>query len=146
MNPYLKSNKAYKQAQVNTEDQGTLILMLYDGAIRFCRGALHKMEKKDLESVHNNLVKAKDIVAELLGSLDTESAGEVGSNLKQLYLFMYNRLIDANVQKDMDKVKEVEELLVEMREGWRHAAGLKKVSKPVVRPSRANTPSINRQG
>ena len=119
MNPYAKSNKAYKQAAVNTEDQGTLILMLYDGAIRFCKTAIMKHKKGDIEAVHHNLVKAKDIVAELLSSLDADKAGEIGQNLNNLYVYLFNKLIDANVQKDMAIVAEVEELLAEMREGWR---------------------------
>ena len=63
MNPYAKPGKAYKAAAVNTEDQATLILMLYDGAIRFCKTAQLKHKKGDIEGVHNNLVKAKDIVS-----------------------------------------------------------------------------------
>ena len=122
MNPYAKSNKAYKQAAVNTEDQGTLILMLYDGAIRFCKTAIMKHSKGDIEAVHHNLVKAKDIVAELLASLDAEKAGEIGQNLNNLYVYLFNKLIDANVQKDMTIVEEVAELLTEMREGWRTIA------------------------
>ena len=146
MNPYLKSTKAYKQASVNTEDQGTLILMLYDGAIRFCKTARRKMEKNELEAVHNNLVRAKDIVAELIASLDASAAGEVGSNLKQLYTFVYNRLIDANVQKDMARVQEVEVLLEEVREGWRAVAGQRKdPNKPVV-DSRAAAKSLSLEG
>ena len=130
MNPYAKSSKAYKQASVTTDDQGALILMLYDGAIRFCKTAHLKIEKKDLEGAHFNLVKAKDIVAELLASLNTESAGEMGNNLRQLYTYIYNRLIDANLQKDNPMIQEVIELLVEVREGWRAIAQPKKTAQP----------------
>lgn len=126
MNPYQKSSKAYKQAAVTTQDQGTLILMLYDGAIRFCKTALHKMEKGDLEAVHMNLIKTKNIVSELLSSLNPEKAGEVGRNLQTLYVYIFNRLIDANIQKDPEYIKEIIALLEEMREGWQVAVGQKK--------------------
>ncbi|MDX2471594.1 MAG: flagellar export chaperone FliS [SAR324 cluster bacterium] len=119
MNPYAKSGKAYKAAAVTTEDQGALILMLYDGAIRFCKTAQLKHKKGDIEGVHNNLVKAKDIVSELLSSLDPEKGGDIGQNLNNLYIYIFNKLIDANVQKDMAILAEAEDLLIEMREGWR---------------------------
>ena len=93
--------------------------MLYDGAIRFCKTAQLKHKKGDIEGVHNNLVKAKDIVSELLSSLDPEKGGEIGMNLNNLYIYIFNKLIDANVQKDMSLATEAEELLVEMREGWK---------------------------
>ncbi len=146
MNPYLKSTKAYKQASVTTEDQGTLILMLYDGAIRFCKTARRKMEKNDLEAVHHNLVRAKDIIAELLASLDAAAAGEVGTNLRQLYTFIYNRLIDANVQKNMKKVEEVEILLEEVREGWRVVVGQRKDQGKSIPTNRAAAKSLNLEG
>lgn len=119
MNPYEKGSHAYKKAAVNTQDQGTLILMMYDGLVRFLKAGLLKMEAKDLEGTHNNLVRAKDIVAELMASLNLEGSGEMGANLKALYAYMYNRLIDANVQKNAQLVEEVLGLVLELREGWR---------------------------
>ena len=130
MNPYAKPGKAYKAAAVATEDQGTLILMLYDGAIRFCKTAQLKHKKGDIEGVHNNLVKAKDIVSELLSSLDPDKGGEIGQNLNNLYIYIFNKLIDANVQKDMSLATEAEELLVEMREGWKGITKKEPTAKP----------------
>lgn len=128
MNPYQKSSKAYKAASVTTQDQGTLILMLYDGGIRFCKTALLKLQKKDLEGVHMNLIKAKNIVSELLSSLNSEQAGEVGRNLQQLYVYIFNKLIDSNIQKDEESISEVIQLMIEMREGWQFAIGQNKQS------------------
>ncbi len=126
MNPYAKSNNAYKKATVTTKDQGTLILLLYDGAIRFLKVASNKINEDEHEASHNAIVKAKNIISELLTSLNTDSSGRVGSSLKSLYVYMFNRLIDANIQKKQEYVDEVCELLVELREGWRGVINKKK--------------------
>ncbi|MBU2509924.1 flagellar export chaperone FliS [bacterium] len=118
MNPYARSNNAYKKASVTTKDQGTLILMLYDGTIRFLKTAIIKIEKNDLEGAHTAIVRAKNIISELLTSLNTDNSGRVGASLKSLYVYMFNRLIDANIQKKVDYVEEVYDLMAELREGW----------------------------
>lgn len=119
MNPYMKSNHAYKKAAVTTLDQGSLILMLYDGAVKYLTIANAKIAQKDREGSHNAIVKAKTIISELMGSLNLEASGELGDNLSRLYHYMYDRLIDANVEMDQETIKEVVSLLMELREGWR---------------------------
>jgi flagellar protein FliS len=126
MNPYARGNNAYKKASVTTKDQGTLILMLYDGAIRFLKTAVNKIDKDELEAAHTSIVRAKNIISELLTSLDSESSGRVGASLKSLYVYMFNRLIDANIQKNKTYIEEVCELLEELRAGWRGVINSKK--------------------
>ena len=131
MNPYIKGNNAYKKASVTTKDQCTLILMLYDGAIRFLKVALTKVEEEDIEGAHQQLVKAKNIVEELLASLKAEQAGELGAGLQSLYTYIYNRLIDANIQKEKEPIIEVINLLSEIREGWREIVKMRKAPNPM---------------
>lgn len=119
MNRYQNPNDAYKKAAVTTKDQGTLILMLYDGTIRFLKIASNKIRGDDLEGAHNSITKAKNIISELMTSLNTEKSGRVGASLKSLYVYMFNRLIDANIQKKVEYIDEVCDLMVELREGWR---------------------------
>lgn len=126
MNPYNRGNAAYKKASVTTKDQGTLILMLYDGAIRFLKIAVKKIETQELEDAHTNITRAKNIISELLTSLDADNSGRVGTSLKSLYVYMFNRLIDANIQKNNAYLLEVVELLEELREGWRGVINKKK--------------------
>ena len=90
----------YQTAEVQTADQRRLIIMLYDGAIRFLKKADAKIEAKDFEAAHNYLVRSWEIVAELLASLRPEIAGQVGTNLKRLYVYVFNRLVEANLLKD----------------------------------------------
>jgi flagellar protein FliS len=126
MNPYARGNNAYKKASVTTKDQGTLILMLYDGAIRFLKTAIKKIEENDLEGAHTYISRAKNIISELLTSLNTDNSGRVGVGLKSLYVYMFNRLIDANIQKKKEYLAEVAELLSELRDGWRGVINKKK--------------------
>jgi flagellar protein FliS len=114
MNPYLKGNNAYKKAAVTTRDQGTLILLLYDGTIRFLKIAAKQIQENNFEDAHNAIVKAKNIISELMTSLNEDNSGRVGSSLKSLYVYMFNRLIDANIQKNGTYVLEVCELMTEL--------------------------------
>ena len=126
MNRYQNPNDAYKKAAVTTKDQGTLILMLYDGTIRFLKIASNKIRSDDLEGAHNSITKAKNIISELMTSLNTDKSGRVGASLKSLYVYMFNRLIDANIQKKVDYIDEVCDLMEELREGWRSVINQKK--------------------
>ncbi len=119
INQYTNGNTAYKKAAVTTKDQGTLILMLYDGAIRFLKTAVIKLNNQDLEKAHVFIVKAKNIVSELMTSLKADQNNKVATDLKSLYKYMFNRLIDANIQKNAAHILEIQELLEELREGWR---------------------------
>ncbi|MCH7476657.1 MAG: flagellar export chaperone FliS [SAR324 cluster bacterium] len=108
----------YQTAEVQTADQRRLIIMLYDGAIRFLKKADAKIEAKDFEGAHNYLVRSREIVAELLASLRPEIAGQVGTNLKRLYVYVFNRIVEANLLKDQAILAEVIGILTTLREGW----------------------------
>ena len=108
----------YQTAEVQTADQRRLIIMLYDGAIRFLKKADAKIEAKDFEGTHNYLVRSREIVAELLASLRPEIAGQVGTNLKRLYVYVFNRIVEANLLKDQAILAEVIGILTTLREGW----------------------------
>lgn len=116
---YTRYSQAYKQTAVITADQGRLIVMLYDGAIKFLTIAIEKLETGDAYGANSNLIKGKSIVAELLASLNMEQGGDIALNLQRLYTYIFNELIDANLNKDVARVQRVIELLKELREGWK---------------------------
>jgi flagellar protein FliS len=120
MNPL----RSYKETQIKTATPGKLILMLYDGAIRHLNQALQDMneEHRRYESISNCLIKAQDIIAELMISLDFERGGEIAKSLFGLYVFMNRRLLDANIKKDRTSVEEVKNLLSELRSAWAEVA------------------------
>ena len=118
MKEYTRYSQAYKKAAVGTMDQRKLIIMLYDGAIRFLNGAITRMQQDERYEAHKSLAKAKSIIAELLGSLNLERGGDIAQNLQRLYIYMFNELIEANMNKDIDRINQVVELLKDLRDGW----------------------------
>ena len=111
-------SQAYRKAAVSTVDQRKLILMLYDGAIKFLTHAIEKMQKNDVYEAHTNLIRGKSIIAELLSSLNLECGGDIARNLQRLYAYMFNELIDANLNKEPERVQRVVHLLKELRTAW----------------------------
>jgi flagellar protein FliS len=120
MNPL----RSYKETQIKTATPGKLILMMYDGAIKNLNQALQDMdnEHRRYDSISNSLIKAQDIIAELMISLDFERGGEIAKNLFGLYVFMNRRLLDGNIKKDKAPLEEVKTLLMELRGAWAEVA------------------------
>lgn len=113
---------SYKAAHIETATPERLVVMLYDGAIKYLNLAQHGLEKQDFEISHRNILKAEAIVLELMSVLDMDVGGELAQNLYNLYDYMYRRLVDANLKRDSAPVKEVLQLLAEMRGAWHEAA------------------------
>lgn len=122
-NPYQK----YKQNQYETASQEQLLLMLYNGAIKFSKQAKQGLEEEDYELANNKLKRVQAVINELMVTLDMEQGGEIAENLYSLYEYMNRRLIQANIRKDKEIVGEVLDLLTDLKEGWEGA--VKKVKK-----------------
>ena len=118
MSTYSNYQNAYKKASVNTLDQNKLIIMLYDGAIKNANFAVQYMESGEIEKVHDSLIKTKNIVTELLATLNMDQGGEIAKNLKSLYSYMFSQLIEANMEKKSGPVLTVIDLLKELRGAW----------------------------
>ena len=110
---------AYQENAVSTQSKGRLIVMLYDGAIKFMRLAIIEMEKKNYEAKGRYLNKALDIINELNVILDMDAGGEIAGNLRKLYIFMSNRLSQANIKCDPQMVRDVIKLMEELNRGWK---------------------------
>jgi len=125
-NPY----KQFQQTVIETASQEKLILMMFEGAIKFIRQAREAMaEKKKYDLANENLKKAEDIVRELMTSLNME-VGEIARNLYNSYDYIYNRIVDANLKKDpaiLDEVlKNLNDFKVTWEEVFRKARGMDK--------------------
>jgi len=96
-----------------------LLLMLFEGAIRFVKLARKAIEEKDIAGANENLTKAQDIIAELNQSLDMSY--DISENLAGIYDFLYRRLVDANVKKDAELLDVVESMLKELKDTWEQA-------------------------
>ncbi|MDI6786065.1 MAG: flagellar export chaperone FliS [bacterium] len=102
---------------LNITNQGSLILMLYEGALKFLGKAKEALTKKEDSDVGSNIIKAQNILTELMVSLDM-SKGEVAKNLYKLYDYMNHRLIEANIKKDSGLINEVQGMVKELKDTW----------------------------
>lgn len=119
-NPY----QQYKQNSVLTAPPGELTLMLYNGAVRFCTQAEEAMEKNDVKMTHTYLIKAQDIIAELAITLNGKYA--IASEMVKLYEYINHLLAEANIKKDIEKLREAKELIKEFRDAWQEMMKKKK--------------------
>jgi flagellar protein FliS len=114
---------AYQDNAVSTQNKGRLVVLLYEGAIKFMKLAIKELEAGNYDTKGQYLNRAQDIINELNAVLDMESGGEVAANLRKLYVFMSNRLTQANVKRDPDMIRDVIKLMEELNEGWKAIAG-----------------------
>ena len=114
--------EAYRTTQVKTSSPADLLLLLYDGAIKWCQKAVIHLNSGDGEAAHQALLKSQDIISELMISLDFAAGEEIAQGLYQLYDYMYSRLVEANIKKEEELVAEVVGMLQEMREMWGQVA------------------------
>lgn len=118
MNPYLNQ---YKKASVQTSSPEQILIMLYDGAIRFLNQAKVHIQNKNIEQSHANIIKAQRILTEFMSSLDMDTGGEMASNLFNLYEYLHYRLVQANIKKDLEAIDEVLDHLRGLKETWQEA-------------------------
>lgn len=129
-----RSLATYENQQIETASPEQLLLMLYDGAIRFLNEALRAMREEDWETYNAKLIKAQNIVSELMASLDVKLAGELGQNLFKLYDYIHYRLVQANMKKDEAMVNEALMHLKDLRVTWGEAVVIAKKEKQFDAP------------
>jgi flagellar protein FliS len=112
-NPYAR----YRQIETETADGLDLVIMLYRGAVRMLGQAEDAIAERNMSDAHNWLMRVQDIVNELSLTLNLD-AGEVAANLRRLYDYMLERLIDANTAKNPTPLREVKSLLNDLLDGW----------------------------
>ncbi len=114
--------KSYQAVAVTTASPGNLVLMLFDGALRFLSTALLGFQCQELgrrnEEINNNLIKTQRILLELQCSLDMKVGGEFSQRMYALYDFMIEELRKANMTKEPAPIQTVERLLGEIRDAW----------------------------
>jgi flagellar protein FliS len=129
---------AYKRVDVETASQGKLIVMLYNGAIQRAEEARRQLERGRMDLVHNNLLRAQDIVLELRSALNM-SAGEIAVNLDRSYEYFLHLLVKANLRKDPEPIKECVALMSDLRDAWQELFERVRQDTPIsVAPPPAN--------
>ena len=124
----------YQRINVETATPEALILMLYDGALRFMTQAELAFEEKNIEKINNYLIKVQAIFTELQCSLDKEKGGDIATNLERLYIFFNSRLVEANMKKDVKYLLEIRPLVQNMRDSWEVAMQKHQSSQKAVPP------------
>lgn len=113
-----KAAKAYFQTQVATTSQGKLLLMLYDGCIKFLNQAKVKIDERDYAQKGILISKALDVINELDSSLNAEKGGDLAENLHKLYFYCSTRLLNANLKMNVDYIDEVIKILSGLRSAY----------------------------
>lgn len=115
-NPYAK----YRQTQVQTAAPEQLILMLYDGAVKFCLQGQECIEQQDMSGANTALIRVQDIITELQLAVN-DDAGEIAQQLGLLYDYLYQRALDANLAKDVAIIDEIVTMVRDLRATWGEA-------------------------
>jgi flagellar protein FliS len=108
----------YKDTSIQSASREKLLLMLYEGAIRFVKRATIACDEKDIAERGVNIGKAYDIVMELSNTLNHEVGGEISKNLEQLYMFITDQLTKANVSGDRKHLDDALKVLETLYSGW----------------------------
>lgn len=109
--------KTYANNSIQTATPKRLLIMLYEGAIKFCRLAEIGIHEGNMEAKNTNLIKVQNIVQELQITLNHD-AGEIAGNLNTLYDYMNSRLLHANIHKDSSAVVEVRNMFEDLKLTW----------------------------
>ena len=108
---------AYGARKVETASPAELVLMLYEGAIKFCNIAIGAIEKKDYEKANTNIQKARRIIVELQTTLDHKY--KVAEDFDVIYDYIFTTLVQANIQKDPEILEEALKQLRDLRDAWK---------------------------
>lgn len=114
-NPY----KKYQKTQITTASRERILLMLYEGAIRFTRQAKTAMEARKIAEKGTYISKATAILSELMATLDFKAGGELAADLENLYIFMIDKLIEGNIHNNTECLTHVEKLLTTLYQAWK---------------------------
>ncbi len=115
------SAENYRNTQIMTASPMQLVLMLYDECIRSLKTAIEAFGEpapENVEKISQNILRAQNIITELVVSLDMEKGGEIAFNLHRLYDFMSDHLMEANLRKNVKPVEDVLDMMAGLRETW----------------------------
>jgi len=130
----IHANAYYQQNQVLAAGREHVLLLAYDGAIRFCRTAREYMKAGRLYEQHTHVIKAQAILRELITSIDHSVAPELGRRLDSIYHYLYDRLTHANIRDDVEALNAVIDALTDLRAAWSEAAVRWRSETPAAAP------------
>ena len=110
--------KEYRHNEIATSSQGRLIIMMYEGAVKFVNLAIEGVDNKDLSKKGIYINKAHDIINELSLALDMKKGGEIAQKLESLYQFILHQLTLANIKSDRKALESILNVLTPLLEAW----------------------------
>ena len=113
-----KGYSTYQKVQANEREQSELILMMFTGGIGFLDKAI-ELAETDKIAMGKYISKAKNVLLELMSSLDIENSGEMGEILLRTYRELFNKLNTAYMVNDTRKISEVKDSLIELENAWK---------------------------
>jgi flagellar protein FliS len=127
---YQNALSTYRETRIKTASQGQLIIMLYDGVIKSLDRGLELLERhnrkknpSNIEKIGKSIMKAQEIITELMVSLDFEQGGEIAKNLFSLYTWFNQELLEANIRLDLRRITVVRDMLNDLRGAWNGIVG-----------------------
>lgn len=117
---YSNGYNVYKNNSVNYASKEQLLLMLTEGAVKFCKIARQAIVDRNVKKAHDALVRTQDIFTELMVSLDT-SVGEWAVQMFNVYAFIKEKLFEANMKKSLEVIDEILPLVEDINETWKEA-------------------------
>jgi flagellar protein FliS len=129
---YKSAISTYKETTIKTAGQGQLIVLLYEEAVKQLTKAVELLEldttqKRDpgrIEQINKAVMKTEEILTELMVSLDFEQGGEISKNLFSLYTWFNRELLEANINKDIQRIVTVKDMLFDLKTTWSKVANL----------------------
>ncbi|CDI49855.1 flagellar export chaperone FliS [Clostridium tetani] len=116
----------YKTNSVNYASKEQLLLMVLDGAVKFSKIAKQGIEEKNIIKAHENIIKTQNIFYELMATLDVEQGGQWAENLMRIYDFIIQKLLEANIKKDVKIMNEIIPIIEDIRDTWHEAYKISK--------------------
>lgn len=117
-----RANRAYQQTNVQASSPLELVVLLYDGALKFMTRARDAMARRDMVAKRDALSRSMAIVGELHATLNMHEGGEIAVSLDALYSYVNARLLDANMKGDPAAIDESIKLISQLRDAWAHIA------------------------
>jgi flagellar protein FliS len=113
---------AYRRIEAESRSPVELVVMLYDGALRFVGEARAAMARGDVRARGEALGRALSIVSELQNTLDVDGGGTIAQELDRLYTYVNTRLLDVTAKQDVTAFDDVQKVLTTLRDGWAQIA------------------------
>ncbi|MEE2923937.1 MAG: flagellar export chaperone FliS [bacterium] len=151
--PYKNQMNQYKRMKIETASPEMLILMLYDGAIKNIKISIQSIrdEQPDFQQSSNCLIKAQNIITELMVSLNFEIGGDIARNLFNIYEYINYTMAQCNINKNDHNLDSIVEMLTDLRETWKEVIRINKekypngIPRPTSPPPQGLPPAFEKQ-